>query len=94
MDDESTLLMGACPHIDRDDHRCSSRFCLGRINQAFSVCFGAYKACPMFHSINRECASVVARAAPDQADSTVRPTPPLVHITAHGTSLPLCATGT
>ncbi len=89
MDDESTLLMGACPHIDRDDHRCSSRFCLGRINQAFSVCFGAYKACPMFHSINREHAADMA-----EADATVRHTPPLVHITAHGTSLTLRATGT
>ncbi|MCA9296925.1 MAG: hypothetical protein KC983_10410 [Phycisphaerales bacterium] len=94
MDDESTLLMGACPHIDRDDHRCSSRFCLGRINQAFSVCFGAYKACPMFHSINRECAAVVDKAVADQTETTVRRSPPLVHITAHGSSLTLRATGT
>jgi len=85
MDDDSTLHMSACPHIDRDDHRCSSRFCLGRLNQAFNVCFGAYKACPMFHSINRELA-----AAERAVESDVQP---VVKITAHGSELTLRATG-
>jgi hypothetical protein len=43
-----------CPHVERNDLRCCTRFRLGRINQAFSVCFGAYRGCPMFHRINGE----------------------------------------
>ena len=82
MDDDQIPPHGACPHIDRDDHRCSSRLCLGRLNQAFNVCFGAYKACPMFHRINCEIAVEDDVAAP------------VVTITAHGSQLPLRATGT
>jgi hypothetical protein len=43
-----------CPHLNRDDARCASRLCLGRLEQAFSVCFGAFHVCPMYHIINRE----------------------------------------
>jgi hypothetical protein len=45
---------GDCPHINRNDSRCSHRFSLGRIDQAFSVCFGAYHGCPNYHRINGE----------------------------------------
>jgi hypothetical protein len=43
-----------CPHVDRNDPRCNSRFSLGRIDQAFCVCFGAFHACPMYHQINAD----------------------------------------
>jgi len=55
---------GACPHVNRNDPRCSSRFCLGRIEQAFSVCFGAFHGCPMYHRINAEAVVCEVTAAP------------------------------
>ena len=41
----------ACPHIDRDDPRCAHRLSLNRIDQAFNVCFGSYRGCPVFQRI-------------------------------------------
>lgn len=76
---------GACPHIDRDDIRCASRFSLGRLDQAFSVCFGSYRGCPMFHRINQEQFARARDAATPE---------PLITITAHGRSVPLRPTGT
>jgi len=43
-----------CPYVDRNDSRCANRFKLGRMEQAFSVCFGTYHVCPMYHSISAE----------------------------------------
>jgi hypothetical protein len=54
----------ACPHVNRDDPRCASRFRLGRIEQAFAVCFGAYHACPMYFGINRDLAQARRAANP------------------------------
>ena len=62
MDDETRAARvggerpGTCPHVDRNDPRCATRFSLGRIEQAFCVCFGIYHACPMYHRIGREVA--------------------------------------
>ena len=52
--DGATSQGGACPHVDRNDARCGHRFSLGRIDQAFSVCFGAFHACPLFHRLSDE----------------------------------------
>ena len=52
--DRATSPGDACPHVDRNDARCSHRFSLGRIEQAFSVCFGAFHACPLFRRLNHE----------------------------------------
>lgn len=49
---------GVCPHVDRNDARCSHRFSLGRIDQAFNVCFGSFHACPLYHRIGGEVANV------------------------------------
>jgi len=76
--------LGSCPHVNRDDQRCNSRFSLGRIDQAFCVCFGAFHVCPMYHQINTE----VAHQREAQAQ------PPLIRVTANGSALPLLATGT
>jgi len=46
-----------CPHVDRNDARCANRFNLRRMEQAMSVCFGAYHACPMYQQINADLAS-------------------------------------
>jgi len=74
-----------CPHIDQNDQRCGHRFSLGRLDQAFSVCFGAYHGCPMYHRLNAE-ASALRRAR--QAE------PALITVTAHGQPVALRPTGT
>jgi hypothetical protein len=73
-----------CPHVNTNDARCGSRFSLGRLDQAFCVCFGAYHACPMYHQINAEAAEV-QRAA--------RAAVPVVMVTIDGIDAPLRATG-
>ena len=70
-----------CPHVDRDDHRCSQCFGLTRIDQAFCVCFGTYRACPLYHQINQELRSKEQRDV-------------LIVVTAHGNDLSLRPTGT
>ena len=74
----------ACPFVDRDDSRCSNRFSLGRIDQAFCVCFDAFHVCPMYHQITSE-------AAQTEVD---RRRTALITVTAHGLAVPLRATGT
>ena len=74
----------SCPHVNRNDPRCATRFSLGRINQAFTVCFGAYHGCPMYHRINNEIAHEIATAAAEVS----------ITITCRGADLPLRATGT
>lgn len=80
-----------CPHVNRNDLRCGSRFTLGRLDQAYAVCFGSYRGCPMYHRINRElhdeCATAVVAASAMQSS-------PLVQITANGNRLSLRPTGT
>lgn len=78
--------LDACPHINRNDQRCGSRFCIGRLDQAFSVCFGSFNACPMYHRINSElsrCRSGARAAAINR----------IVTLTANGNRLRLRATG-
>ncbi len=82
---DHTIANCTCPHIDRDDPRCASRFNIGRLDQAFSVCFGSFHGCPMFHRINHE-----QFRRERQVDARV----PLITITAHGRSIPLRPTGT
>ncbi len=75
----------ACPHIDRNDLRCATRFSLGRLSQAYTVCFGSYRACPMYHRLNAEHREPL----PANLESPA----PLITITAHGRALPLRRTG-
>jgi hypothetical protein len=74
---------GSCPHVNRNDPRCSTRFSLGRIDQAFSVCFGVFHACPMYHRINAEYARTRSQPAPAVA----------ITINRHVLDVPLRATG-
>jgi len=89
----------ACPHVDRNDPRCSGRFSLGRLDQAFTVCFGCFRGCPMYHRINREL-----HAGSEHVDATTDATThatahasqspaSLIALTAHGRDVPLRATG-
>jgi hypothetical protein len=73
-----------CPHVNRNDPRCATRFSLGRIDQAFDVCFGAYHVCPMYHRINVENAPAPAAERPVVA----------ISISQHARTRSLCATGT
>jgi hypothetical protein len=75
--------MDGCPHVNRNDPRCGSRFSLGRLDQAFCVCFGTYHACPMYHRINDELARV---ERPSAAIVTTT-------ISRYGLNLPFRATG-
>jgi hypothetical protein len=58
---------GGCPHVNRNDLRCGTRFRLDRLDQAFRVCFGSYHACPMYHRINAEQDELAAREAQEAA---------------------------
>jgi len=50
----------ACPHLEQDDPRCASRLCLGRLEQAFAVCLGAYQGCVVFQQLTIEACAVSA----------------------------------
>jgi len=52
--DDAYFSQGSCPHVNRNDPRCGSRFTVDRLDQAFAVCFGSYQGCPMYHRINAE----------------------------------------
>jgi hypothetical protein len=43
-----------CPHIDLNDPRCSARFTLAGVEDAFGVCCGGHHGCATFHRINME----------------------------------------
>lgn len=70
-----------CPYVDRNDQRCGSRFIIGHLEQTFGVCFGTYRACPMYHRIHAE------RLTAARARSRIAQGIPLITITAHGTPL-------
>ena len=74
----------SCPYVNDDDPRCESRFGLGRLDQAFTVCFGSYRVCPMYHRMSAEAAT----------GAHMKTRPDVVEITAHGQAVPLRATGT
>ena len=40
--------MHCCPYIEDGHAACSSRFTLGRLDQAYSVCFGSFKSCSIY----------------------------------------------
>ena len=74
----------ACPFVNANDPRCESRFGLGRLEQAFTVCFGSYRVCPMYHRISEEQI--------EREDGELLPD--AVPVTAYGQALSLRATGT
>lgn len=94
---------GVCPYVNVNDERCGTRFRLARIEQAFSVCFGAFHGCPMYHRLNREQAGNVvsdeSRVMAIAAAATGTTTVPTVSIKVsrgarcYEIDLPLRATG-
>ena len=79
-----------CPHVDQNDPRCGHRFSIGRIDQAFNVCFGSFHGCPMFHRLNREADASMRSRAPEVAEDGPIP---LISITTNGRALALRPTG-
>ena len=77
-----------CPHIEQNDVRCSHRFSLTRLEQAFSVCLGAFHGCPMYHRLNRESDNELP--SPHHFEAPL----PFISITTHGQHLALRPTGT
>jgi hypothetical protein len=51
--------MQCCPFIEDGNPACSSRFTLGHLDQAYSVCFGAYQSCSVYQQL-----AGIAGAAP------------------------------
>ena len=84
-----------CPHIDRNDSRCGHRFNLGRIEQAFDVCFGAFHTCPMYKQKNREDAehAVERTAGPRLRNQRNRRCVPIITVTTNGQPIPSKAPG-
>lgn len=62
-----------CPHVDLNDPRCSSRFTLAGVEDAFGVCCGGHHGCATFHRINME---LRFRATVGTDGSTRGATPP------------------
>jgi hypothetical protein len=56
MDDRSHGAHDCCPHIERNERMCASRFTLNRVDQAFSVCCGSWHCCPMYARISMQIA--------------------------------------
>lgn len=81
----STGRMNAgCPYVDENQACCASRFSIGRLDQTFSICFGTFHGCPMYHRLS-EAETEAARRAETRVVLTVND---------HGRRLPVHATGT
>jgi len=47
----SILSLHCCPFVEEGYAACSSKFTLGQLDQACSICFGAYKFCSMYKQL-------------------------------------------
>lgn len=43
-----------CPFINLNDTRCAAHFTLGRIEQAFGVCFNHHQTCAIYYRLQQE----------------------------------------
>jgi hypothetical protein len=62
-----------CPFIDRDDHRCSQRFTLSHLDEAFTYCMHRYRQCPVYQRLMQEN-DTTRLAQPAAAGPTPEPT--------------------
>lgn len=54
-DRESNPVEGSCPYLERNDHRCSSRFSLGQMGRMLETCLGPRMiGCFMYQRLKRE----------------------------------------
>lgn len=66
-----------CPHIDLNDSRCSGRFTLAGVEDAFGVCCGGHHGCATFHRINMELRFRAAAGADGSPRGVTPPRGPL-----------------
>lgn len=43
-----------CPHVERNDSRCQSRYRMAELDSMYRYCTGGFYGCVLFHRINRE----------------------------------------
>lgn len=43
-----------CPHLNRNDARCSHRFRLDSLHELFEVCCEGFEGCALYYKLNRE----------------------------------------
>lgn len=66
------IVADCCPHLERNDQRCASRFALGRLDQMLDICLGNGRSgCFMYHRICHEDAQ---RATSNHSASPITPT--------------------
>jgi hypothetical protein len=69
-----------CPHIDLNDPRCSARFTLSGVEDAFGVCCGGHHGCATFHRINMEIRFRAAAGSDGSSRGGVPPRSPLAAV--------------
>lgn len=74
---------GACPYVDRGDAKCARRFTLDRIDEAFTVCFGAHHGCENFHRLRHQ-----ELARDEEVAGRERRAPTILTIAGHAHSEP------
>ncbi len=50
-----------CPFIDAGESACAERMTLEHLADAFELCGGGYRACPIYHRLVRQSPPPVAR---------------------------------
>ncbi|MDP7005888.1 MAG: hypothetical protein QF718_06735 [Phycisphaerales bacterium] len=66
--------MQCCPFIEDGHEACSSKFTLGRLDQACSVCFGSFKSCSMYVQLSGICNTTTLDMTVDSHVVELRPT--------------------
>ena len=90
MQPESTdkILEDACPFLDCQDARCSSRFTLGQLDSMIDMCVGGGTSrCVMYHRLRMEQEQGALTAA------SPSPVPDPVLMTCNGANIGLRPTG-
>ncbi len=68
-----------CPYVNDDQACCGNRFSLGRLDQAFTICFGSYHGCSMYRELR------------DAEASRHAPHPVVLTVNGYGRRLPIYA---
>jgi hypothetical protein len=92
----------ACPYVNYNDHRCGGRLSIARLEEAFRICFGAFRACPVYHQLQHEQSRRTATDHGDRLDVNTLAVPACTNrsdggpnvgdpLTVHGRPLPFPA---
>ena len=84
----SEIQEGACPFLDCNDARCSSRFTLGQLDAMLDMCVGGgTSSCVMYHRLRME------QEQGTLTDASPTPVPDPVLMTCNGATIELRPTG-